>query len=224
MDFDIGRIAGAGFPVVCGTATNVLHNLSRMALGRESITPVLVDRLYDEQTGLFGQLVRSSDRYSRSRRSRIHRHSSHEHPHRVSTWAALSPLALPDLPDSIARRLIEEHLLNPDEFWLPVPPPSVSVSERSFSIRDRWLFLRRYWRGPTWINAAWLLWMGLVRLGYSDEARVMAQRLVRAVMAEGLREYYDPMTGRGMGAPSFAWSALVMELADPDFLAARSYL
>jgi hypothetical protein len=38
LDFDIRRIAEAGGPIVCGTATNVLHGLSRLALGRESIT------------------------------------------------------------------------------------------------------------------------------------------------------------------------------------------
>lgn len=32
----------------------------------------------------------------------------------------------------------------------------------------------------------------------------------------GLREYYDPFTARGMGAEHFSWSALVMELVDPD--------
>ena len=32
---------------------------------------------------------------------------------------------------------------------------------------------------------------------------------------EGLREYYDPRDGRGLGARDFAWSALVAELADP---------
>lgn len=153
LDFDIRRVEAAGGTVVCGTTTNVLHNLSRLALGRPSITPVLLERLYDERTGLFHQLVRS-------RRSRRRDQS-----HRVVTWSALSPLALPDLPEAIGRRLVEEHLLDPAKFWLPVPPPSVSASERSFSTRDRFLFLRRYWRGPTWINAAWLLWLGLRRLG-----------------------------------------------------------
>jgi hypothetical protein len=33
---------------------------------------------------------------------------------------------------------------------------------------------------------------------------------------EGLREYYDPYTGGGMGARDFAWSALALELADPE--------
>ena len=72
------------------------------------------------------------------------------------TWSALSPLVLPDLPEGIGRRLVEEHLLDPLRFWLPVPPPSVSAADNKFSTRDRFLFLRRYWRGPTWINAAWL--------------------------------------------------------------------
>ncbi|HWF36366.1 MAG TPA: hypothetical protein VG295_13395 [Solirubrobacteraceae bacterium] len=212
LGFHIDRIQDAGLPVVCGTATNVLHNLSRLALGRPSITENLVDRLYDERSGLFHQLVRSS------------RARPPDGRHRIVTWAALSPLALPDLPESIGRRLVEEHLLNPREFWLPIPPPSVARSEDTFSGNDRWLFLRRYWRGPTWINAAWLLWIGLVRLGYDAQADEMASRIVQAVLASGLREYYHPDTGAGMGARHFAWSALALELADPDPGAGTSYL
>ena len=52
----------------------------------------------------------------------------------------------------------------------------------------------------------------------------LARRLVDAVTREGLREYYDPYTGRGMGATDFSWSALVLELADPDPLAGCSHL
>ncbi|MFL5865392.1 MAG: MGH1-like glycoside hydrolase domain-containing protein, partial [Solirubrobacteraceae bacterium] len=58
LEFDVRRVADAGGPLVCGTATNVLHGLSRLALGRPSITPALVERLYDERHGLFHQLVR----------------------------------------------------------------------------------------------------------------------------------------------------------------------
>jgi hypothetical protein len=209
LDFDIRRIADAGGPLVCGTATNVLHNLSRLALGRPSLTPRILERLYDERTGLFHQLVRS-------------RRSSAQH--LVVTWAALSPLALPDLPEDVGRRLVEEHLLNPRRFWLPFPPPSVSAEEPRFSRRDRLLFLRRYWRGPTWMNAAWLLWLGLVRLGYEEQAAELGRRLGEAVAGAGLREYYDPFTGAGMGATNFTWSALVLELLDPDARAASSYI
>ncbi|MGB0092033.1 MAG: hypothetical protein WBP81_05815 [Solirubrobacteraceae bacterium] len=212
LNFDIARVQRARGTVVCGTATNVLHNLSRLALGRPSLTQTMIERLYDERTGLFHQLVRPSGGRGRARA------------HRVVTWAALSPMALPDLPEPIGRRLVEEYLLDPGRFWLPVPPPSVSASESTFSTNDRFLFLRRYWRGPTWINAAWLLWLGMVRLGYDSEAKEMGAKLTSAVASSGLREYYDPHTGAGMGARDFSWSALAMEFVKPDPDSARSHL
>jgi len=209
LKYDLKRIAGAGGPVCCEVATNVLHSLSLQALGRPSLTPKIVERMYNDATGLFEPLV--------------HPAPSDQPP---LTWAALSPVALPDLPEHIGRRLVEEHLLDPKRFWLPVPPPSVAATDPSFSIReDGFLWIRRYWRGPTWINAAWLVWLGLVRLGYREQADELARRLAGAVKANRLREYYDPYTGRGMGAVDFAWSSLILELltAEPA-VAARSYL
>jgi hypothetical protein len=205
--FDLRRIAADGRPVCCEVLTNVLYGLSLLALGRPSITGAIVDRMYDERTGLFGPLARPAPRARPA-----------------VTWAALSPLALPDLPGEIATRLIEEHLLDRERFWLPVPPPSVDASERSFSRRESVLGIRRYWRGPTWINSAWLLWMGLLRMGCREQADAMRERVAGAMLREGLREYYDPFDGRGMGATEFAWSALVMEMVDPDPLAASSLL
>jgi glycogen debranching enzyme len=142
----------------------------------------------------------------------------------VETWAALAPLALPDLPDAIGRRLVEEHLLDPERFWLPIPPSSVSALEPSFEPGRGSGWKRRYWRGPTWANAAWLLWIGLVRLGYDGAARHMASVLADAVLRAGLREYYNPLTGEGLGATDFAWTSLVVEMADPVPEAASSYL
>ena len=198
LGYDARRVAAAGGPVVCEVMTNVLYSLSRSALGLPSLTSTIVERMYDDQAGLIHG--RSCAR-SRARPAAL-------------TWAALSPLALPDLPEEIGHRLVQEHLLNPDRFWLPVPPPSVAADDPSFSTHDRpFLGPRRYWRGPTWINSAWLLWLGLVRLGYDQEAEQLAEQLGTVVLREGLREYYHPRTGAGMGAVDFAWSTLVLELA-----------
>jgi hypothetical protein len=207
LGFDLRRVAADGGPVCCEVMTNVLYGLSSLALGRPSLTGRIVERLYDERAGLFRPLARPEPEAEPT-----------------VTWAALSPLALPDLPEQIGRRLVEEHLLDRKRFWLPVPPPSVPATDPSFSRRDARFGIKRYWRGPTWINAAWLLWLGLMRLGYTDQARALGDRLVGAVAAEGLREYYDPFTGHGMGTTSFAWSSLIMELIDPDPRAARSYV
>jgi hypothetical protein len=52
----------------------------------------------------------------------------------------------------------------------------------------------------------------------------MAGALSEIVSREGLREYYDPRTGAGLGATEFAWTSLVMELADPDPASATSHV
>jgi hypothetical protein len=198
LGFDARRVRDRGGPVLCETLVNTFWSLSLQALGRPSATPALVERLWDERRGLFLDEAQPG----RGRPA-------------ILTWAALAPLALPDLPEEIGRRLVEEHLLDQGEFQTPVAPPSVAISEPSYEPGGGRGPIRRYWRGPTWVNAAWLLWLGLRRLGYDDAAERMATGLIGAVEREGLREYYDPRTGKGLGAKDFAWSALIAELADP---------
>ncbi len=196
LGFDARRLRAAGHSVLCEALVNTLWSLSLQALGRRSVTPALVARLWDERRGLFVDEAQPGGIRPA-----------------VVTWSSLAPLALPDLPEEIGRRLVEEHLLNPAEFLTPVAPPSVAANEPSYEPGGGRGPIRRYWRGPTWINSAWLVWLGLRRLGYEEEARQLAEGLFAAVSREGLREYYDPRTGRGLGAKDFAWSALIAEMA-----------
>ena len=198
LDWNARRVRDAGHPVLCEVLVNTLWSLSLQALGRPSATPALVDRLWDERRGLFVDEAQPGGLRPRS-----------------LTWASLAPLALPDLPEEIGRRLVEEHLLDEGEFLTAVAPPSVAVGERGYEPGGGHGPIRRYWRGPTWINSAWLVWLGLRRLGYEAEAERLAAGIIGAVAREGLREYYDPRDGKGLGAKDFAWSALVAELADP---------
>jgi hypothetical protein len=207
LDFNARRVLGEGGPVLCEVLTNVLWSLSLQALGRPSVTDALVDRLWDEDSGLF--LDEAGPAGGRPK---------------VATISALAPLALPDLPERIGRRMIEEHLLDPKRFWTAVPPPSVSAAEPSYEPGGSHGLVRHYWRGPTWINTAWLVWLGMRRLGYLDEAAQMVEALRATAEREGLREYYDPRDGSGLGARDFAWSTLVLEMTDPAPGAERSYL
>ena len=207
LGFDARRVRERGHPVLCETLVNTMWSLSLQALGRPSATPALVDRLWDERRGLFVDEAQPGA----IRPAPI-------------TWASLAPLALPDLPELIGRRLVEEHLLNEREFLTSVAPPSVAACEPGYEPGGGRGPIRRYWRGPTWVNSAWLVWLGMRRLGYEAEAQRLAAGVIAAVEREGLREYYDPRNGRGLGAQDFAWSALVAELADPDPATKASYL
>jgi mannosylglycerate hydrolase MGH1-like protein len=207
LGFEARRILGAGGPVLCEVITNVLWSLSLQALGRPSVTGALVERLWDERLGLF--VDEAGPAGGRPR---------------VSTIAALTPLALPDLPEQIGRRLVEEHLLDSQQYWTAVPPPSVSAREPSYQPDGGRGLVRRYWRGPTWVNTAWLVWLGLRRLGYEEQAAQMAGELAGAARRQGIREYYDPRSGAGLGARDFAWSTLLTEMLDPDPAALTSWL
>ncbi len=184
---------------------NVFYALSLRALARlddeHAVTwnaragqteTALLERCHDERTGLFFDLAGRGER-----------------PVRVSTWSALAPLALPALPDDVRRRLVEEHLLNPAHYRAPTGIPSVARSEPTFNPRFSFW---RCWRGPSWMNTAWLLVPPLVELGYGAEAERIVRSLEAAVARDGFREYYNPLTGRGLAARGFGMSTLLVDL------------
>ena len=180
LGWDARRIRDRGWPVLCEVMTNVLWCLARISAGEPSITPAIVDRLWDERRGLFLDEVQPGGARPA-----------------ISTWAALSPLALPDLPDEIGHRLIQEHLLDPQRYWLTDPPPSVSAQEPTFEPNRGPGWKLRYWRGPTWVNAAWMLWLGLRRLGYEAEAALDGGTALRARAPRGAARVLRPAHGRG---------------------------
>jgi hypothetical protein len=201
LEFDALRVAAARRPVVCEVMTNVAWSLSEQALGRPSPTPALIERLYDPRRGRFADDVRHA----------VHPTAPADRP---ATWDTLAPLALPDLPDAIAQRLVDEVLRAP-RFADGVPLPAVALDDPAHTSRETWWGRHRHWRGPSWVNSAWFVSLGLRRLGLDDEAERIAQRLVAVVAREGFREYYEARQGYGMGAHEFGWSTLLWELVDP---------
>jgi glycogen debranching enzyme len=152
----------------------------------------LVAKCWDPERGAFWDL-------SGAREERI----------KVLTFTSLFPLILPDLDPGIARRLVNEHILNEKEFWLRYPIPSVAASEPSFD--PGWL-TQTTWRGGTWVSVNWYLYWGLRQHGFADVARALARRTVAMQAKSGMREFYDPLTADGQGATSFGWSTLVLDM------------
>lgn len=152
----------------------------------------LMEKCWDPKRGLFWDLAGA-------REERV----------TVLTFTSLFPLVLPDLDTAIAKRLVDEHLLNEREFWLPYPVPSVAASEPSFD--PAWL-TRTTWRGPTWVNVNWYLYWGLRQHGFVEVASELARRTVAMQAIGGIREFYDPRTAAGQGATDFGWSCLVLDL------------
>lgn len=127
-------------------------------------------------------------------------------PHDLSTGMDLRELsagvALQALVPGVSRKLatrIAEIVLD--------GPLASPMGVRSLAIDSHMLEPLRYWRGPVWSNVTWLCAHGLERAGLHDEAAELRRRQLACVAHSGMREYFDPISGDGLGAKSFSWTA-----------------
>ncbi len=122
----------------------------------------------------------------------------------TDTVADLFPLyaGVPD--ERQARRLVDDHLLEPTRFGPSAEAPwavtTVAKSSPSYAPRN-------YWRGPIWINVNWFLIRGLQRCGLESEAAALRDSTIELVSRSGFTEYYEPTTGAPLGSRVFSWSA-----------------
>jgi hypothetical protein len=66
---------------------------------------------------------------------------------------------------------------------------------------------RNYWRGPVWANVTWLCAHGLGLHGEHAAADTLRVRMLDAIEGGGMREYFVPDSGRGLGTHDFTWTA-----------------
>jgi hypothetical protein len=141
------------------------------------------------------------------RDGRFHAHDVRGHRRiRRQTVSSLLPLLDPDLPGEQVAAIVADlasvhfHPSDRTEHFLV---PSYDLQRPDF---DR----RRYWRGPVWINADWLLWLGLGQHGAPPVTAEIAASMVALVQRSGFREYFDPFTGAGYGSHDFSWTAALL--------------
>lgn len=128
---------------------------------------------------------------------------------RVNTFTSLMPVFLDDLIPEKFERLLK-HVLDPLEYWANYPIPSVAMNHPSF--RPDTVGGNLVWRGPTWISSNWYIARGLKRHGRVDLAQYIASRSIEMVRKSGIREYYNPSTAVGHGAPDFSWTTILLDL------------
>lgn len=103
-----------------------------------------------------------------------------------------------------AKRMVREHLINPDEFWLAYPVASYAKTEPDY-YQNPTPKKECNWRGPTWAPTNYMIFQGLRQYGMHDKARELARRLFKMSIEKNpvLREYYNAETGEGLGQTRF---------------------
>lgn len=142
----------------------------------------------------------------------------HSIPMRIGVWTGFLTMYYGIATEEQARRMVKEHYRNEKEFFAPYGVRSLSKAEtRMYAIRKSGN--PSCWLGPIWGNCNYMVYEGLLRYGYTEDARILAEKTVtlfgRDVERNGeFHEYYDPETGEGVCNPGFqSWNLLAYRLA-----------
>lgn len=129
--------------------------------------------------------------------------------HKVKGVSGFVPLWAGIATQEQADRLVKEHLINPGEFSVRYPIPTLAKDEPAYSQIDKPSICN--WNGPSWIPMNYMVFHGLMHYSFEKEAKSLAfQNAEMALTRNGTtREFYNAETGEGYGCnPFFGWSTL----------------
>ncbi|MHA1821476.1 MAG: MGH1-like glycoside hydrolase domain-containing protein [Promethearchaeota archaeon] len=125
----------------------------------------------------------------------------------VKTIQSLFPILLEDLSEEMLLSIIED-LQDPDHFGLPYPIPSTAKSEETFNPDQS----RLLWRGPTWPSTVWIVMEGLLKHEQKKLAQHILDRWIQMYKKNGIWEYYNPITGKGLGEEGLGMSHTIVDM------------
>jgi len=101
---------------------------------------------------------------------------------------------------------VKNKMMNPTKFYTKVPFQTMSAAHEKFNP------LNGYWRGPNWLDQAYFGVKSLRNYGFhkdADKATIQILKGAEGVLGKGksIRENYHPLTGEGLNAENFSWSA-----------------
>jgi len=107
-------------------------------------------------------------------------------------------------------QLVAKMMTDPNHFNTKVPLPTLDLANPDFDPEDG------YWRGPVWLDQFYFGVEGLRKYKYENEATEITFKMLRnseGLLDQGaIRENYHPVTGKGLNAAHFSWSAAMILL------------
>lgn len=126
----------------------------------------------------------------------------------VLTWTNFVPLWAKVATKAQAKRMIEDQVLNPKEFWAPHGIRTLAPNQKLYDPAHG------YWRGPIWVLSNYLVMHGLMNYGYHEQAVALAERTQKLLVSDlkttgGMNECYNPDTGAPEAGGHFvSWDLL----------------
>lgn len=135
---------------------------------------------------------------------------------RIGVWSGFMAMWAGIATEEQAKRMVEEHYRNEKTFHSPYGVRTLSKMEKMYAIIKSGN--PSCWLGPVWGISNHMVFEGLVRYGYTEDARDLAEKTLtlfgRDIETCGeMHEYYDPETGEGVNNPGFQnWNLLSLNM------------
>lgn len=137
---------------------------------------------------------------------------------RIGVWAGFMALWAGIATPEQAERIVREHYCNEKTFNAPYGVRTLSKMEKMYAIIKSGN--PSCWLGPIWGISNYMVFDGLRKYGYVEEATELAEKTIellgRDLEESGeLHEYYHPETGEGIINPGFQnWNLLSLNMAE----------
>lgn len=137
-------------------------------------------------------------------------------PIKIRVWSGFIPLWAGFATKAQAARLVT-HWRDEATFGSPYGVTTLAKDEKMFNLSPT--INPSNWLGPVWLVANYVVFRGLLRYGYPDDARCLCERSLALLgndLAQSgmLHEYYDPFTGEPILNGGFInWNMLALTMA-----------
>ena len=170
----------------------------RLAAGYETMKKRVREKLWNDQDGIYEN--RFWDGHFSKRLSP------------TNFYPMFAGIATPEQ----AKRMIEEHLLNPKEFWGKYVAPTIARNDPAFP--DQF-----YWRGDIWGPTNYMLYEGINRYRFDKVALQYAQKSYDLFMDDWRinqhnNEQYHAWGGNGGGDKHYTWGTLLCLVALEQYI------
>lgn len=135
---------------------------------------------------------------------------------RLGVWSGFLALWAGVATPEQAQRIVREHYRDPRTFNAPFGVRTLSRLEKMYNLRASGN--PSSWLGPVWGISNYLVFRGLVRYGFRDDARELAGKTIALFGADlertgVLHEYYQPENGAPLLNAGFQnWNYLVLNM------------
>ena len=155
--------------------------------------------MWDDQTGFYYNVDKTDNDFTFSFLNDLKRKEIIGF---LPLWAGIA--------DSQQAAILVQHLKNPDEFWRTYGIPTLAANDPYYNPQG-------YWNGPVWVQWNYLIFRGLLRYGYIDEARQIVDKVL-SIMINRLKsdhwfwELYSPDDNWSGWNKTYIWAGIAARM------------